>query len=42
VIEADRQTADLMPLWDASRYFPLAYSAKAVEAVTTDRLELLP
>jgi penicillin G amidase len=34
--------ADLMPLWDAGRYFPLAYSARAVEAVTTDRLELLP
>jgi penicillin G amidase len=34
--------SDLMPLWDAGQYFPLAYSAKAVEAVTTDRLELAP
>jgi penicillin G amidase len=34
--------ADLMPLWDAGRYFPLAYSRKAVEANTVDRLLLEP
>ncbi|HEX4594201.1 MAG TPA: penicillin acylase family protein, partial [Bryobacteraceae bacterium] len=34
--------SDLMPLWDAGRYFPLLYSRKAVEAETTDRLVLNP
>ena len=34
--------ADLMPLWDAGRYFPLAYSRKAVEENTVDRLLLEP
>jgi penicillin G amidase len=34
--------ADLMPLWDAGRYFPLTYSLKAVEESTTDRLLLRP
>ncbi len=34
--------ADLMPLWDAGRYFPLLYSRKAVEGGTTDRLVLEP
>jgi penicillin amidase len=34
--------SDLMPLWDAGRYFPLLYSRKAVEAETTDRLVLEP
>jgi penicillin amidase len=34
--------ADLLPLWDAGRYFPLLYSRKAVEGETTDRLKLLP
>jgi penicillin amidase len=34
--------SDLMPLWDAGRYFPLLYSRKAVESETTDRLVLEP
>jgi penicillin G amidase len=34
--------SDLMPLWDAGRYFPLLYSRKAVEQETTDRLSLEP
>lgn len=34
--------SDLLPLWDAGRYFPLLYSRKAVEAETTDRLTLEP
>jgi penicillin amidase len=34
--------SDLMPLWDAGRYFPLLYSRKAVETETTDRLVLEP
>jgi len=34
--------SDLMPLWDAGRYFPLLYSRKAVESETTDRLLLEP
>ena len=34
--------SDLMPLWDAGRYFPLVYSRKAVEGATADRLVLQP
>ena len=34
--------SDLVPLWRDGKYFPLAYSEQAVEAQTTDRLELLP
>ena len=34
--------SDLLPLWDAGRYFPLLYSRKAVEGETTDRLTLEP
>ncbi len=34
--------SDLMPLWDAGRYFPLLYSRKAVEGETADRLVLEP
>jgi penicillin amidase len=34
--------SDLMPLWAAGEYFPLAYSRKAVENATTDRLTLEP
>lgn len=34
--------SDLMPLWDAGRYFPLVYSRRAVEDATTDRLALKP
>jgi penicillin G amidase len=37
-----RHYADLMPLWDAGRYFPLVYSRKAVEENTIDRLRLQP
>jgi penicillin G amidase len=33
---------DLLPLWREGRYFQLAYSRKAVDAVTTDVLELTP
>ena len=33
---------DLVPLWRAGRYFQLAYSRKAVDAVTTDVLEMKP
>jgi penicillin G amidase len=33
---------DLLPLWLEGRYFPLAYSEKAVDTVTSDLLELLP
>jgi penicillin amidase len=34
--------SDLLSLWDTGEYFPLAYSTKAVEAATQDRLTLLP
>ena len=34
--------SDLLPLWAEGQYFPLAYSRKAVEKVTTDRLTLEP
>ncbi|MGD0792882.1 MAG: penicillin acylase family protein [Terriglobales bacterium] len=34
--------SDLLPLWNAGRYFPLLYSRKAVEDETTDRLVLEP
>jgi penicillin amidase len=34
--------SDLMPLWDAGRYFSLLYSRKAVEAEITDRMVLQP
>jgi penicillin amidase len=33
---------DLLPLWSAGKYFPLAYTRKAVERDTTDTLELEP
>ena len=34
--------ADLAPLWGAGKHFPLAFSRKKVEEVTTDRLMLYP
>jgi penicillin amidase len=34
--------ADLVPLWNAGRYFPLIYTREAVERNTSDRLRLLP
>jgi penicillin amidase len=34
--------ADLMALWDAGRYFPLAYSRQAVEKNSIDKLLLKP
>ena len=34
--------SDLLPVWDAGRYFPLLYSRKAVEGETTNRLSLEP
>jgi penicillin amidase len=37
-----RHYSDLLPLWDAGRYFPLVYSRRAVEHETTDRLVLKP
>jgi penicillin G amidase len=37
-----RHYSDLLPLWDADRYFPLVYSRRAVEHETTDRLVLKP
>jgi penicillin amidase len=33
---------DLLPLWSHGQYFPLNYSAAAVNAATADVLELLP
>jgi penicillin amidase len=33
---------DLLPLWIEGRYFPLAYTKAAVDAVTTDVLRLVP
>jgi penicillin amidase len=33
---------DLLPLWRMGKYFQLAYSRKAVDAVTTDVLEMKP
>jgi len=33
---------DLLPMWIEGKYFPLAYSKKAVDAVTTDVLQLNP
>ena len=34
--------ADLLPLWAAGKYFPLAYSRGKVEGVTSHRLRLKP
>ena len=34
--------SDLLPLWSEGKYFPLAYTRKAVERDTTDTLELEP
>ena len=34
--------ADLVPLWNAGRYFPLIYTREAVERNPRDRLRLLP
>jgi penicillin amidase len=34
--------SDLLPLWDAGQYFPLAYSREAVDKVTIDKLTLVP
>jgi penicillin amidase len=34
--------ADLLPLWAESKYFPLAFSRRKVEEVTTHRLVLKP
>jgi len=33
---------DLLPLWSNGRYFPLNYSKAAVDAATTDVLQLVP
>ncbi len=33
---------DLLPLWLDGRYFPLSYSKAAVDAATTDTLDLMP
>ena len=33
---------DLLPLWAADEYFPLAYSRKKVESVSPNRLLLTP
>jgi len=33
---------DLLPLWLDGRYFPLSYSRAAVDAVTSDTLQLMP
>jgi penicillin amidase len=33
---------DLLPLWSKGQYFPLNYSRAAVDAATTDVLELVP
>jgi penicillin amidase len=37
-----RHYSDLLPLWSDWQYFPLLYSAKAVESTVTDRLLLQP
>ncbi len=34
--------ADLLPLWDSGRYFPLLYSRQAVDKATVDRMSLEP
>ncbi|HZQ22350.1 MAG TPA: penicillin acylase family protein [Terriglobales bacterium] len=34
--------SDLLPLWDAGQYFPLAYSQPAVQSVTAETLVLEP
>jgi penicillin amidase len=33
---------DLLPLWRSGQYFPLRFSKKAVDGITTDVLELKP
>jgi penicillin amidase len=33
---------DLLPLWTSGQYFPLRFSKKAVDGITTDVLELKP
>jgi penicillin amidase len=37
-----RHYADLLPLWEAGQYFPLAYSNDAVDQNATDVLTLVP
>jgi penicillin amidase len=39
---AAKHYADLLPLWLEGRYFPLSYSKKAVDSVTSDSLNLIP
>jgi penicillin amidase len=34
--------ADLLPLWNEGRYFPLSYSKAAVDRAATDILDLVP
>jgi penicillin amidase len=34
--------ADLLPLWDAGQYFPLAYSREAVDKIAVEKLVLQP
>jgi penicillin G amidase len=37
-----RHYADLMPLWNDGRYFPLVYTRQAVEEAAVDRLTIAP
>lgn len=39
---AAKHYADLVPLWLEGRYFPLSYSKRAVDSVTSDALNLIP
>jgi penicillin G amidase len=39
---ASKHYADLLALWNHGRYFPLSYSKAAIDAATTDVLELVP
>ncbi len=39
---ASTHYSDMLPLWRAGRYVPLAYSREAVASVTADELDLLP
>jgi len=34
--------SDLLPLWDVGKYFPLAYSRRAVEKKASEKLVLEP
>ena len=41
-IPGNAHYSDLLPLWSRGEYFPLLFSRRAIEAATTERLEIHP